>query len=111
MKQEKSLMKVNENKISKFIQSIKNFFNKFTNKNIRKQNEEKLTKSSSIDDVDVLKNIIDGKIEISNIDDETKIRLIKLCENREQEVREKITDLKNKAQKMDKLLNIINIEN
>lgn len=102
MKQEKSLMKVNENKISKFIQFIKNFFNKFSNKNIKKQNEEKTT-TSPIDDVDVLKNILDGKLEISNIDDETKIRLINLCKNREQEVRAKITDLKNKAKKLDKL--------
>lgn len=109
MKQEKSLIKVNENKISKFIQFIKKFFNKFKNKDIKKQNEEK-TSSSPMDDVDILKNILDGKLEISNIDDETKIRLIKLCENREQEVRQKITDLKNKAQKMDKLLNIIDIE-
>lgn len=110
MKQEKSLIKVNENKISKFIQFIKNFFNKFKNKDIKKQNEEK-TSFFPMDDVDILKNLLDGKLEISNIDDETKIRLIKLCENREQEVRQKITDLKNKAQKMDKLLNIIDIEN
>ena len=50
--------------------------------------------NQALEDINVLKEIINNKIELRNIDIETKKRLILLCKQREQQIREKIDTYK-----------------
>lgn len=106
MKKEEALVNVNESIISKCIKYIKNVFYKIKNKENEIEIEQKST-VSAIDDVEILKKILDGEIEIKSLDDEVKRRLISLCKNREKEVREKIDNLKTKNEKLQKIVNKI----
>jgi len=97
MKEEMALMKVSENKFSSLLNNIKNFFFKLGRKPKQQKNyqvlkvesaHEATTKAS--DDLNCLEEIISGKINIRDLDKDTKKRLIKLCENRLEEVRKEI---------------------
>lgn len=92
MESEKSLIKTNNNIFSKVFKSIKNIFYNFKNKEYSKveQNFEP-PKNTALKDLDVLKNVIDGKVEIKDLDVDVEKRLIALCNNRIEEINKKIT--------------------
>lgn len=58
-----------------------------------------------MDNFEILKNIIEGKVNINDIDSETKGKLIKMCEDRLNEVERKI---KEKNKQIEVMLKIIN---
>lgn len=98
MKEEIALMKVSENKFSLLLNNIKNFFFKFRSKSkqqVRKYEvsevlSEENKKVNVLDDLDCLEGILSGKINIRDLDKDRKKRLIKLCDNRLEEVRKEI---------------------
>ncbi|MBR2744978.1 MAG: hypothetical protein IKE01_06790 [Clostridia bacterium] len=46
-------------------------------------------------DFDVLKDLINGNIEVDSIDNDTKVRLISMCCDRSKQIEKKIETLKN----------------
>lgn len=91
MKSEKSLIKVNDNIFSKFFKSIKSFFAKNKNEKCKKVQETfKLQENTPLDDLEILKDVINGKIEIKDLDIDLEKRLIALCNNRIKEINKKI---------------------
>ena len=48
--------------------------------------------SQKLDDFEILKKIVNKELSIKEVDLETKIRLIKLCDNRINEINKKIAD-------------------
>ena len=49
-----------------------------------------------LEDFEILKKIINNEIDMKDIDYNTKIRLINLCEKRTKQIQQKIKDLENK---------------
>jgi len=110
MKKEKSLIEVKENKFSKFLNSIKKFFYKLTGKeNIEEVNqtekkENQPNNPSPLDDVEILGKVLRGEMKSSDLDEDTKKRLMVLCDKREKEIREKIKKTNERISKIDSLL-------
>lgn len=91
MKSEKSLIKVNNNIFSKFFKSIKNIFFRNKNKKCKEVQETfKVQENTPLDDLEILKDVINGKIEIKDLDINLERRLIVLCNNRIKEINKKI---------------------
>lgn len=91
MEKEKSLMKVNDSVFSKVFKSIKSFFYRFRNKDYSKVQEiAKPIENTALDDLEILRDVINGKIEIKDLDIDLEKRLIVLCNNRINEINKKI---------------------
>lgn len=98
MKEEIALMKVSENKFSLWLNNIKNFFFKLGSKSKQQQKTSEVSEVRSVeeqkinvvDDLECLEGILSGKINIRDLDKYRKKRLIKLCDNRLEEVRKEI---------------------
>ena len=60
--------------------------------------------SSPLDDLEILGKVIRGEIQSKDVDDETKERLIVLCQKRGKEIDEKIRITNEKIAKIDNLL-------
>lgn len=94
MKSEKSLIKVNNNIFLKFFKSIKSLFLKNRNKKTEEIEEvqgiSKDQENTPLDDFEILKDVINGKIEIKDLDINLERRLIVLCNNRIKEINKKI---------------------
>ena len=60
-----------------------------------------------MEDIDILKKVLDNKIKIQDLDDETKIRIIYLCKKRINQINEKIEDRNKSIIMMDKIINTI----
>ena len=95
MEKEISLVKKDTNKVDIIISNIKKFFSKFIKKEKKITNEEVIYIKSSNEkkenfkgktDFDYLKEIIEGKVNIKDLDKDLKNRLIKLCNARLEEV-------------------------
>lgn len=105
MKEEKFLVKYNERIFSKISKFIKRLFSKFIKK---AENEKQKSSYFLLDDMETLKNIMDGKIEIENLENDQKKRLLNLCNNRIDEVHKKTIERKMENSKIEKLLTQIN---
>ena len=110
MKKEKSLININNGIFSKIIKSIKSFLFKFGDKSKIQSKEKNNTNASVLvlDDFEVLKGIIEGKIEIQKLDKDLKKRLIVICNNRLNEVNQKIEDKDVEIVKMEKIISSLN---
>lgn len=112
MKKEQSLVKTNDGKISKFIRFLKGIFIKSNKQDNVVQNEQVEIKiSSPLDDVETLKLIMQDKIDIETLDDDTKKRLIVLCQYRLDKVKVKIKDKEKELMDMKNILKEIEDSN
>lgn len=103
MQTEKSLMIKSKWKNSKIMQLLNKIFNKFG-----KNKNELLKEKQSLSDVEILKELVEERKNIRDIDSETKKRLIELCNNRTKEVREKIEERKERTRNMEQFLIKVN---
>lgn len=107
----KALIVVKESKIRRIFNFIKNIFvkNDITNKisveNIEEKHENVL---NELDDFQILEKIINGEILLEEIEENTKIRLISMCNNRLNDVKKQVAIKKNKIQEMNNLLGELN---
>ena len=60
-----------------------------------------------MEDIDILKQVLEKKINLQDLDDETKIRIIYLCKKRINQINEKIEDRNKSIIMMDKIINTI----
>ena len=93
MKEEKSLVKTNNNIFSRMILSIKRFFSR--NKEPRM--------STELQDMKTLQQVMQGQVKINNLEESTIDRLIVLCSNRLKEVNKKIEYKKKEIYKNKKI--------
>jgi len=105
-----SLMIYKEKRIPRIIQFFKNLFTKQPKEQIPMQviQTEVKTETTEVEDFALLKKLIEGKIDIAEIDNESKIRLISICNNRLDGVKKQIRDRNNEIRKMEGLLADIN---
>ena len=123
MENEKSLVKAQKSIFSRVRQAILNFFRRF-NKNktelqiVETTFQEKMDISqiesnkrdtTAIQDFDILKDIVNGKIQIKDLDIDTEKRLIKLCDNRLKQMNEKIREKDIEIANIEKLLNDLKV--
>ena len=123
MENEKSLVKAQKSIFSRVRQAILNFFHRF-NKNktelqiVETTFQEKMDISqiesnkrdtTAIQDFDILKDIVNGKIQIKDLDIDTEKRLIKLCDNRLKQMNEKIREKDIEIANIEKLLNDLKV--
>lgn len=110
MKSQKSLIKVNDSIFSRFIKSIKNIFYKPENHEYKetKQNT-KVLKDTALEDLKVLKDVINGEIQIKDLDIDLEKRLIILCNNRISQINKKIEDKESKIIKIKKQISNLDI--
>lgn len=101
MENEKSLVKAEKGIFSRVRQAILNFFRRFNKNKTELQTVETTT---DIQDFDILKDIVNGKIQIKDVDIETEKRLIKLCDNRLKQMNEKVREKDIEIAKIEKLL-------
>ena len=66
------------------------------------------SETNEMDDFALLKQLIEGRIDIKEIDDESKKRLIAICNNRLEGIHKQIYDKKNEIRQMESLLADIN---
>ena len=99
MKEENALIQKNRWSDSKWMQLLKNIRYRLQKRNINKRQQQ------SLKDVDILAKLLDGKIKRSDIDMQTKKRLIELCDNRTREVRIKIKEIQKQIDEIDNELN------
>lgn len=108
MENEKSLVEAKMGIFSRIRQAVFNFFRKFKKdkisdtidqkicEDINEENieitEEKTKDVETINDFDILKDVVNGKIQINDLDIETEKRLIELCDNRLRQIKEKIRE-------------------
>lgn len=105
MKKEQSLINTSDNNISKIIRFFKKIFIKFNKKDIIvEQTQVEPENKSPLDDVETLKLVMQGQIDIETLDNDTKKRLIVLCQYRLDNVRHKIKD---KEEELDTMQNIL----
>lgn len=91
MEREKSLIKANDSIFSKIFKSIKSIFHKLRNKaNLKTYESFESQENTDLEDFEVLKDVINGKIEIKDLDIDLEKRLIVLCNNRINEINKKI---------------------
>jgi hypothetical protein len=104
MKEEKSLTKVNNGFFSKLINNIRSKLFKINHKNSVATNTISTTsKNTALDDLEILKEVMNGKIHIQDLDTDTKNRLINMCKNRLEEIDKEIEKIHNKTEKMKQL--------
>jgi len=107
-----SLVTVERKKRSKIVEFFKRFFSKkYVNENavqeIKEETFEEVKVTNPAEDMEILKRLLEGKIKISEIEDQTKIRLITLCNGRLDGVRKQINEKKSEIAKMERLLDVI----
>lgn len=102
-----SLTVYKEKRISIIIKFFKNLFIKQPKEELPTQNIQ-LEVKNEIDDFELLKKLMEGKIDISEIDNESKKRLISICNNRLDGVKKQIRNKKNEIKQMEDLLADIN---
>lgn len=115
MNEEKSLIKVEHSIFSRIRQAVLSFFHKFKKKQSSKSNlqeqlvfqedNKKEEKVTQINDFETLKDVVNKKIEIKDLDIETEQRLIELCDNRLKQMDEILSQKDLKISKMEKILN------
>lgn len=105
MKKEQSLIKTRVNNMSKIIRFFKQIFAKFNKKDvIVEQPQVEPENKSPLDDVETLKLIMQEKLDIESLDDDTKKRLIVLCKYRLDNIKLKIKD---KEKELDAIKSIL----
>lgn len=57
-----------------------------------------------LSDFEILKKLINKELDMNEVDNDTKMRLIALCDDRLKEVNKKIETVKRKIEKMDNYL-------
>lgn len=57
-----------------------------------------------MNDFEILKKIVEGKIDIREIDSETKQRLIKMCKQRLEQVEKKIEEKNEQIRKLEEII-------
>lgn len=65
-------------------------------------------KCRELEDFEILKNVVTGKIAIKDLDIEVEKRLITLCNNRLKSLNERITVENMKIDRLEKLVNNLN---
>jgi len=103
MKREMSLTMTESSGFRKVFGLLKSFFYKST---IKK--EEDLSNESDINDFECLKLIAEGEINVKNLENGQKLRLISLCDERKEDIDIKIKEANEKIKKMTNMLNKIN---
>lgn len=121
MDEEKSLIKVEHSIFSRIRQAVLNFFHKFKKTKsvepnfqeqaVIKQEIKKEERTMQIGDFETLKNVVNKKIEIKDLDVDTEKRLIELCDNRLKQMDEIISQKDLKIAKMEKLLDDLTVYN
>lgn len=110
MKFQKSLIKVNNSIFSRFIKSIKNIFYKPKNQEYKETEQNtKVLRDTALEDLKILKDVINGKTQIKDLDIELEKRLIILCNNRISQINKKIEDKDSKIIKIKKQISNLNI--
>lgn len=75
----------------KFFGAIKSFFLRNRKKEFERIEEiSKPNENTPLDDLEILKDVINGKVEIKDLDIDLEKRLIALCNNRIKEINKKI---------------------
>lgn len=103
-----SLMLYKEKRVPRIIQFVKSLLVK-QSKAVQKAQFEVKVETNEVDEFAVLKNFMEGKIDISQIDNETKKRLICICNDRLEGIKKQINDKSNKIKQMEGLLADINV--
>lgn len=104
MKEEKSLTKVNNGFFSKLINNIRSKFFKMNHKNnVTTNTVNAISKNTALEDFEILKDVMNEKIQIQDLDADTKRRLINMCKNRLEEIDNEIKEIHNKTEKMKQL--------
>lgn len=102
MNKELALTKINKGIFQNIITFVKSrFFNINKNVNDTKKN---IKINNSLDDLECLKNIIDKKISIKELDIEQKKRLILLCNERKNKINMKIEQTDMKIKKVENMI-------
>lgn len=94
---QKELSLVKTNRFSDFFNKIKSFF---TKSNKKMEEIKTISPAKEIDDFEYLRGIIEGKIQIKDLDKELKKRLIKLCNTRLAEVNKEIEKIDAQIEKL-----------
>lgn len=105
--EEKSLVKSNNGFFSNIIQKIK--IKIFGNKQKQEVQEQEIsiknTKYEGLSDIELLKEVMNGEIEINEIDSVTKQRLIDMCHTRQEEINREIVQIQEKTERINNLIN------
>lgn len=120
MEDKKYLVKSEQSIFSRIRRSILNFFHKFKKEskedvvyqeefeyqeeNNMGQEELKQQQAADLKDFDILKDVVNGKTSVKDLDIETEKRLINLCDNRLKQINEKIKAKDLKIAKIEKAL-------
>lgn len=109
MQKEVSLIRSNNN----FISKLKSFFARFIKNNkednfVEKTQSDLAEQLSDIEAFEYLKGIIDGKINIKDLDKDLEKRLIDICNNRMKEIDREIEKKEYQIEKAKELLENLN---
>ena len=107
MKEEKSLIKTKNSFFSKIIVSIKRLFSKTKNNNYQNIKEvvaKKEQTSTQLSDMETLQQVMQGQVEIIDLEENTIERLVELCSNRLKEVNKKIIEKEYKISQNKKII-------
>ena len=107
MKEEKSLTKVNNGFFSKLIQNIRTKLFKFNQKNNASASAASTNatpENTALDDFEVLKEVMDGKIQIQDLNPDLKKRLIAMCKTRLADINKEIDEIHSKTEMMTSLI-------
>jgi len=61
-----------------------------------------ISEKQKLEDFDILEKIVNNKLSIKNVDYDTKIRLIELCDNQIKAIKDKIDNIEKKLQSIGK---------
>lgn len=95
MTKKNALIEVKQKKITKIFNFLKNIFNKKT---------QKRTEYQEMDCLEILKKVVSGEQSIDELDDELKIKLIDMCNQRQNDIDKKVNMLKNKNEQINKII-------
>lgn len=97
-------------RVLRIIKFFKSFFTKHQKEETQIQTLQLEIKNETneMDDFDLLKKLIEGRIDIAEIDNESKKRLIAICNNRLEGIHKQIYDKKNEIRQMESMLAKIN---
>lgn len=105
MNKEKSLEKVSKGKLSKIREFFLTIFSKFKSKKKKIITNENINlQKQKLEDFEILKNIVEGNLSIKQLDNDTKRRIIDICNNRIVSVNKMISDKNMEIEKMESLL-------
>lgn len=104
MKKEESLVKVNDGIFARVCNFFRNIFRGKDKKEEIVVEEENTNKYQAIKDIDVLDGLLHENVDINKVDDKTKERIVTLCNERLEQIRQKIQDIDSKIKEMDTFL-------